>query len=271
MKFAYSTLGCPGWSLERAAEAAKEYGYEGIELRLIDGEVITPALVRSNLRRIQSLFGEGSPRIVGLGSSARFSMTDAAERSQNESDVVAFLDLARALGVPMVRIFGGRIPDGDSLEVAIGRLADSLNRCAEHAEAVGVSIGIETHDDFSRSAAVSAVLARVPSHAVGALWDTHHPFRMGEPTAVVWTNLANRLIHMHLKDAKRRADGGWDLVLLGEGDVPCREIIRALALRGYDGWVSAEWEKKWHPHLAEPELALPQHLNTMREWIDDLS
>jgi fatty-acyl-CoA synthase len=94
---------------------------------------------------------------------------------------------------------------------------------------------------------------------------------MGEPTAVVWTNLANRLLHVHLKDAKRRADGGWDLVLLGDGDVPCREILRALVLRGYTGWVVAEWEKKWHPQLADPEIALPQHVAKMRDWIADLT
>jgi sugar phosphate isomerase/epimerase len=257
--------------LERVAEAAREYGYEGIELRLIDGEVINPVLVQANLRRIESLFGEGRTRIVGLGSSARFSMADASERAKNEAEVNALLDLARELQVPMVRIFGGRVSDGDSLASAVDRLADSLNRCAEHAERAGVSIGLETHDDFSRSAAVAEVLAKVPSRAVGALWDTHHPFRMGEPTAVVWANLANRLIHVHLKDAKRRADGGWDLVLLGEGEVPCREILRALALRGYNGWVSAEWEKKWHPEIAEPEVALPQHLRTIREWLADLA
>jgi sugar phosphate isomerase/epimerase len=271
MRFGFSTLGCPDWSLERVAEAAQDYGYDGVELRVLDGEVITPELVRSNLRRIGSLFGEGRPRIIGLGSSARFSMTDAAERAKNEAEVIAFLDLAHDLGVPMVRVFGGRVSEGDTLEAAVGRLADSLNRCAEHAEKVGVSIGLETHDDFSRSAAVSEVLARVPSPSVGALWDTHHPFRMGEPTAVVWTNLAARLIHVHLKDARRRADGNWDLVLLGEGEVPCREILRALALREYGGWVVAEWEKKWHPEIAEPEVAFPQHLSKMREWISDLT
>jgi sugar phosphate isomerase/epimerase len=270
MDFGFSTLGCPAWSLERVAEAAVEYGYAGVELRLIDGEVITPSLVRGNFRRFASLFGASGPKIIGLGSSGRFSMPNLDERQKNERDVVELLDLARELGVPIVRVFGGRIPTGEMLEDGVRRLAESLNRLAHHAERAGVKIGLETHDDFSSSAAVADVLTRVPSAAVGALWDTHHPFEMGEPTAVVWTNLANRLLHVHLKDAKRRVDSGWDLVLLGDGDVPCREILRALALRDYRGWVVAEWEKKWHPELAEPEVALPQHLAKMREWIADL-
>src|SRR4051812_2286627 len=44
MKLAFTTLACPGWSLEQAVAAARQYGYEGIELRLLDGE-----LVRSDL------------------------------------------------------------------------------------------------------------------------------------------------------------------------------------------------------------------------------
>jgi sugar phosphate isomerase/epimerase len=271
MQFGFSTLGCPAWSLERVAEGAAEYGYAGVELRLLDGEVITPSLIRANLPRIRSRFGQDGPKLIGLGSSARLSMPGPVERAKNEHDVVELLDLAHDLGVPMVRIFGGRLSPGDTLDTAVIRLADSLNRLAAPAERAGVKIGLETHDDFSHSARVADVLNRVPSRSVGALWDTHHPFQMGEPTPVVWTNLANRLLHVHLKDAKRRADGGWDLVLLGDGDVPCREVLRALVLRDYAGWVVAEWEKKWHPELAEPEVALPQHLAKMREWIVDLA
>jgi fatty-acyl-CoA synthase len=54
------------------------------------------------------------------------------------------------------------------------------------------------------------------------------------------------------------------LVLLGEGEVPVRDMLRALARRGYAGWVSVEWEKKWHPEIPDPEIALPQHIAWLR-------
>ncbi len=270
MKFGFSTLGCPGWTLEQVAEAASDYGYEGIELRVLDGEIITPDLIRANQRRIETLFGPGRPRVVGLGASSRFSMADDAARSTNERELIGLIELAAQLQIPLVRAFGGRLNDGDRLDDGVIRVAESLNRCASRASELGITIGLETHDDFSKSATVADVLRRVPSPSVGALWDTQHPFQMGEDIATVWTNLAGRLAHVHLKDARRRSEGAWDLVLLGEGDVPCREIMRALAMRGYDGWVVAEWEKKWHPQIAEPEIALPQHLSKMREWVADL-
>lgn len=270
MKFGMSTLGCPGWTLEQVAEAAREFGYQGVELRILDDEVITPSLVRRNLDRLRGLFGNGKPDLIGLGTSIRVSVAGTDERAANERDLIEFVDLARELKVPLIRVFGGRISEGDDEEAAVRRAAETLERYGAVAENAGVTIGLETHDDFSRSATVAATLRQVRSTAVGALWDTHHPYRMGEDVAAVWTNLANRLVHVHVKDARRRPDGQWDLVLLGEGEVPCREIVRALAMRGYTGYVVAEWEKKWHPEIVDPEIALPQHIATLREWTADL-
>jgi len=59
----------------------------------------------------------------------------------------------------------------------------------------------------------------------------------------------------------------WQLVALGEGEVPVRESLAALAAVGYDGWLTVEWEKRWHPELAEPEVALPRELETLKRWL----
>jgi hypothetical protein len=36
----------------------------------------------------------------------------------------------------------------------------------------------------------------------------------------------------------------------------------------YPHWISVEWEKRWHPEIEEPEVALPQHLNLLTEWLE---
>jgi sugar phosphate isomerase/epimerase len=269
MKFGVSTLGCPAWSLEDVAERAQEYGYDGVELRLLDGEVITPAAVRANRDRLGRLF-VGGPRLITLGTSIRIATPQPDERSRQLRELIEFIELARELGVPAVRVFGGRGAEGESFATTVDRAADFLNRAAEAAETAGVMIALETHDDFSKSEAVAAALAPVPSRSVAALWDVHHPYRMGENVAQAWTNLANRLAEVHVKDAIRRPDGSWQLVELGQGEVPVREIVRALALRGYDGYVVDEWEKKWHPEIPEPEVAFPHDLQKLKEWIADL-
>jgi sugar phosphate isomerase/epimerase len=60
-------------------------------------------------------------------------------------------------------------------------------------------------------------------------------------------------------------------VLLGEGEVPVRDMLALLSDGGYQGWTSVEWEKRWHPEIAEPELALPQHLAVLGTWIREMN
>ena len=141
------------------------------------------------------------------------------------------------------------------------------------AERLGVAIGVETHDAFSASSVVAELLAlvdpaAVDSGAVGAVWDSHHPHRMGETPAEVYANLGSRILLAQVKDARRKADGDWQLVLLGEGEVPVRDMLERLAAGGYPHWISVEWEKRWHPEIEEPEVALPQHLELLTKWLD---
>ena len=44
-------------------------------------------------------------------------------------------------------------------------------------------------------------------------------------------------------------------------------ILTALRRASYSGWLWIEWEKKWHPELAEPEVALPQHAEALRTYL----
>ena len=45
------------------------------------------------------------------------------------------------------------------------------------------------------------------------------------------------------------------------------KLLRAF---GYDGYLSLEWEKKWQPHLAEPEVVVPHYIRFMRELLASL-
>ena len=43
------------------------------------------------------------------------------------------------------------------------------------------------------------------------------------------------------------------------------DILAALRTIGYDGWLSVEWEKKWHPEIADAAIALPHFTRWFRE------
>jgi sugar phosphate isomerase/epimerase len=267
---AFSTLGCPDWTFEHAAEQAAKHGYQALEVRLYNADIIPPDLSQGDRQLIRRVLSQNKIGIVGLGASTRFAFPDAKEREANIAQLRQYLELAADLEVPLVRTFGSPGEITIPMSEAIDHVADALNAIAPDAERLGVTVALETHDAFCKGVDVAAALNQVNSHSIGAIWDVHHPFRMGEDIETTWRVLGPRIKHVHIKDGVRRADGSWQLVLLGKGEVPCREVVELLNREGYRGYIAAEWEKKWHPDIEEPEIALPQHAETLRSWFAEL-
>jgi len=260
---AFSTLAFPDASLASAVSLGRKWGYAGVELRLIDGELIDPrmpAAARAQVRR--TVTAAGLP-VVAVDSSIRLTGEDPGP------DLRRFLELASDWESPLVRVFGGALAaDRAERQEQLRAAARVLESSVAVARRLGVAIGVETHDDFSASSVVAELLAMADPEWVGAVWDSHHPYRVGESPADVYANLGRRILLAQVKDARRTPDGDWELVLLGEGEVPVREMLGLLAAGGYRGWISVEWEKRWHPEIAEPEVALPQHLKVLAEWME---
>lgn len=263
----FSTLGCPEWTLEQAAAAALANQYAGLEIRLLDGEIIPADLAPQRCEAVRRTMQHYALRIAGLGASTRFTSADAAERRANVAELRRYLQLANRLEAPMVRTFGGNIPEGVTLDQAIDWVAEGIRAVLPDAERYGVTVMLETHDAFCRGAEVARVLAQVDHPHFQVIWDVHHPYRMGEPIEETWRQIGERVGHVHLKDARRREDGAWQLVLMGEGEVPNRALIDLLRRHNYQGDLAIEWEKKWHPEIEEPEIALPQHAQVIRTWM----
>jgi hypothetical protein len=45
-------------------------------------------------------------------------------------------------------------------------------------------------------------------------------------------------------------------------------MLGVLAAAGYPLWISVEWEKRWHPEIEEPEVALPRYLDVLTRWLE---
>jgi fatty-acyl-CoA synthase len=259
IRLAFSNLACPAWSITQTIDAATHSGYDGLELRLLDGEVIDPARDRLAVHRAIDQCRAAGLEVCALDTSCRFNLPDSGQRADQIEEARRWITLAQETRVGVLRVFGGADQAGVDPEAANGWVASALAAVAPEAEAAGVAVALETHDGFASARRVRSVLQQVPSPAIGALWDSHHPYRMGEQPEEVLALLGARVRHVHVKDA-RHVPGGdtWDLVLLGEGEVPVQPMLAALVAAGYSGWISVEWEKKWHPDIEEPEIAVPQ-------------
>ncbi len=128
-RLAFSTLGCPDWSLERVAEAVREYGYDGIELRLVDGELLAPHPSKAERSRLREVLA-GVP-VVAVDTSLRMAAPDPGW----EDDLRGFCEVAGDLGCDLVRVFGGTAASGDG-EVAI---VEHVRRAGAIAGPLGVT------------------------------------------------------------------------------------------------------------------------------------
>jgi sugar phosphate isomerase/epimerase len=268
LRIAFSTLAFPDATLAEATTLGRSWGYAGVELRLIDGQLIDSSMPAGERVRVKQTIASARLPIVSVDSSIILTAADAGPELRR------FLELAHEWESPLIRVYGGPLAEEPRARRAqIEAAARVLQGAVPLAERLGVAVAIETHDSFSASSVVAELLARVESRWVGALWDTHHPHRMGERPAEVYEHLGPRVLHVQVKDARRSAGhkGGWQLVPMGEGEVPVREIIGLLAAGGYGGYISVEWEKYWHPEIEEPQIALPQHLKVLEEWVQGLA
>ena len=262
----FSTLGCPQWRWSQILDFAQQHNFATLELRGLEDKIdITqhPALAPDRLPDVKKQLADRGLTVVCLGASARMHDLDAAQLDE----AGRFIDLARALGTPYVRVFGDRYVDGESREATRERIAANLRKLGARAYNLGVTLLIESHGDFTDSPSLLEILQRADSPAVALLWDAHHTFvASGEAPADTVRQLGRWIRHTHLKDSVA-AGAGRRYVLTGTGDVPVRQQVEELAKAGYRGFYSFEWEKRWHPEIEEPEMAIRQYAEVGSEYL----
>ena len=266
MKLAFSTLGCPYWELERIAQVARTYGYAGIELRAIAGDLdllkrpeFRPGTVATTRRWLV----DQTVAICCVDTSCTFDSRDTDERRRQVEVAVKYAELADALGAPLIRIFPDKIPTGATRNETRDNIAASLFEVAERAPP-GVRVALETHGDFARGH-LAAEIMRLSDHPnVALIWDVANSLAAGDSIAESARQVAPYLAHVHLRDAREvKGQEHWLPVLAGRGAVSFAAVVRALRGLAYDRFVSFEWEKYWHPEIEEPEVALPDFVQAM--------
>lgn len=251
MRIAFSSLACPGWTVEQIAGAARRYGYDAIEWRLADGHLLSPKTPDAVWERIATC---GVPTVC-LDTSAVFVQALDADRAQAIAHAKVMGKRASQIGAPAIRVFGGAIPDGLSFAHILEPTRRALTKTCESIPD-DVACLIETHDSWSKGSDVASLIKGLGG--LGVLWDVAHTWRSGESPRETLAAIGVPGL-VHVKDAD-----GAKLVHLGEGTVPLPEIVDALRDAGYDGALSLEWEKLWHPDLDEPDVVLPRAIDHLR-------
>jgi sugar phosphate isomerase/epimerase len=266
MKFAFSTVACPNWDFETIAARAKEYGYDGVEVRGFLNENILSAsnVFLTDPGKLKSLFASHHLEISCLSSSIAMTGKSSTDRKLTE-DAKKFIDTAAAIDCGMVKIFDTQVRPGQSRAVAGMALAQWLTPVGDYAADRGVCVLVENALSFRSAKEMWLIMEQCGHPSIGCCWDVGNAAMIGERPALSVPTLNSRIDYVQVKDAKLGPLGA-NFCKLGEGDMQVEKLLIRLRGIGYRGWVSLEWEKAWLPGLAEPEEILPDSIKKLREW-----
>lgn len=262
MKLSFSTLGCPDWRFDEIMATAKDFGFDGVEVRGVRSKTYAP-----DIKAFGEFWPENSEKIakLGIGVVALSSGICVREYGKPQIDeAVAYAKLADKIGAKYIRILGDTtIAPQNSVDDDV--VIKALKEIASATADTNAVFLVESNGAFADSKRLAKVIEAVDSEKVQALWDVHHPYRyFNETPAETWENIGKYVKFVHIKDSIIE-NGAVKYKMMGRGDIPMDDIIAVLKTGGYDGFLSLEWVKRWCHELEEPGIVFVQYINYMKK------
>lgn len=260
IKWGISTLGCHELDLTAACKLAATHRVRHLEIRSLASCLNLPEYLDANYPSgpgsVQQILDEYQQSIVALNSG--FSLINADDKARQ--GLLEFGRWANLLNVPFVRVFGGGSMGTPLSESDLKNAVDNLQWWKRQREQNEwrTHIALETHDGFS-SGKRCRQLEDAFGGQVDIIWDTHHTWKAGqESPQQTWDQIGSRIRHVHVKDSISVPSDRhpYSYVLPGKGEFPFAEACGVLYENNYQGVVSLEWERKWHPYLPDLQAAL---------------
>lgn len=247
-----STLGCHELDLEEICTLAARHDIHTLEIRAIEDRQDLPQYLGETYPdpgTIQAVLDLHGQTIIALNSSFKLVGSQAKDRQE----LLQFARWAEILSVPYLRAFGGGSMAEPLAPAELDEAAENLRwwHRIRRENGWGTRLALETHDGFSSGARCLELRARCET-PLDLIWDTHHSWKLGgESPQETWSMIAPLVRHVHIKDSISvpSARHPYTYVLPGTGEFPAREALSLLAENGYEGIVSLEWERKWHPYM----------------------
>lgn len=193
--------------------------------------------------------------ISGTAIANDFCLPEGEKRTESLAHTRKWIDHAALFGAPVIRIFAGKIPEGDSEEVAAARCAAGINESLDYAAQKGVCLALENHGGITKTAdGMLKIIQQVkPSPWFGVNFDSGN-FFTPDPYADL-EKIAPYAINAQLK-TEIAPDGGK------KQETDLEREIDILKRAGYRGYVVLEYEAS-----EDPKTAVPRHLERLRNLI----
>ncbi|GIP38830.1 hypothetical protein J31TS4_21100 [Paenibacillus sp. J31TS4] len=253
------------YSIHEAIRITRELGFDGLEIACREPH-LSPGTSLPRVREIRRLADDAGLALPVLaGYAGGFSAASDADCERALEDIRRLFDHAGELGATMVRVQPGGPNAFLAEDYHFAKAAFWLNRCAEEAEAHGIRIVLEIHNNSLVETVDSCMRLRgmIPAANLGFIHDAGNMYitdtDYGRSSVL---RLGGSLLHVHVKDERRlmelgapgsfanRTHRGEEYFLgcrLGEGEADHQPLFDALAETGYAGWITLETHAPFDP------------------------
>lgn len=269
MKLAFSTIGCPEWTWNEIMEAAIDMRIDGIEIRGVEDEINALRIrvfKEENIdETLQGLQSSGIEIPMLATSVCLGQMVNEEEEMQEAKKAI---DFAAKLKIPFIRTLISLPPN----PVAVDELAAQRRYCqlCQYAKGKNICVLIETNGILADSKKMAQFIALADPETSGVLWDVHHPYRFYHETpAQTYQALQGKIKYIHVKDSAE-INGNVEYRMMGFGDIPVFDAVKVLHQHGYDGYLTLEWVKWWHPTLRDPDVVFYHFQSYMETLLTEI-
>ena len=283
-KLAFMSTTAPTWTMQQLVDGAVRLGYEGVDIRVEWGhnhelELESSQDTRRTARQYAAAQGI-TWSCVAL--STRFARATDDERLAAVEQVKRYAELAHDLGSPLLRVFGGNIPEGHTMEALRPRTAEYLGKAAEAAVQWGVTPCIEVHDQHNNPDDVKFIVENAGSGNVGVVWHVAHHLRLGVSVDDGYAKLKPWIRHLHIQELPKDYQPGSQPIYtrVGEGNNYLARVFELLEKDNFEGFAANEWAASgnWrnadasrpeHYDAQHPDESLGNAAKHLQRWRDE--
>lgn len=237
-----------GSAIETQIAAHKELGWNGIELRLVDGKNVAGALPQDAFESMAAKVEEAGLQVTSFGSAiGNWSRKISDDFSRDVEELKTAIPRMQRFGTKFIRTMswvGEGVGDTEWRDEVFRRYRE----LAKMAEDGGIYLA---HENCTGWAGQSAwhqrrFLEEIDSANLVVLYDIGNTISHGMEPWEYYEGVKDLIRYVHVKDARKNPAGGpsEDYTYPGEGDAMVREILSDLLSNGYEGTIAIE------PHVA---------------------
>ena len=224
------------WDLPTLVKNLGDTGFEAVELRTTHRHGVEISLSAAARAEVRKRFEDSPVKIGGLGTTCEYQSADRAVLRKNIDETKEWVQLARDIGSPSVKVRPNGLPKDVPEETTLEQIGKALRECGAFAADHGVKIQLEVHGETtSRVPRIRNILDQGGNHpGVRVCWNSNQTDLLDGGFDANFRMVRDQIGQVHMRD-------------LFLEEYPWRQLLTALTDMGFDGYCFAEIPESTDP------------------------